>query len=40
LVDLEMVEVAEVFLPYMMVSKNKTLYQHLLDNDMKLIEAD
>lgn len=37
LVDLEMVEIAEVFLPYMMVNNKKTLYQHLVENDMKLI---
>jgi len=37
LVDLEMVELAEVFLPYMMVNSKKTLYQHLVENDMKLI---
>lgn len=38
LVDLEMVEIAEVFLAYMMVDKERTLYQHLIENDMKLIE--
>jgi hypothetical protein len=40
LVDLEMVEIAEVFLAYMMVDKKRTLYQHLIANDMKLIESD
>lgn len=38
LVDLEMVDIAEVFLAYMMVDKKRTLYQHLIENDMKLIE--
>lgn len=38
MIDIEMVDIVEVFLPYMMISKTKTLYQHLVDNDMKLIE--
>ena len=38
MIDIDMVEIGEVFLPYMLISKNKTLYQHLVDNDMKLIE--
>lgn len=38
LVDLEMVEMAEVFLPYMMIDKKRTLYQHLVENGMRLIE--
>lgn len=38
LVDLEMVEIAEVFLPYMMIDKKRTLYQHLVENGMRLIE--
>ena len=40
LVDLEMVDIAEVFLAYMMVDKKRTLYQHLIENDMKLIETE
>ena len=36
----EMVEIAEVFLPYMMVSKTKTLYAYMVSNDMRLMEAD
>jgi len=40
LVDLEMAEMAEVFLPYMMINKKRTLYQHLVANDMKLIESN
>ena len=40
LVDLEMVDIIEVFLPYMMVSKLDTLYTRLRDNGMKLIEKE
>lgn len=39
LVDLDMVEMGEVFLPYMMLSKTETLYQRLKANNMKLIEG-
>ena len=39
LVNINMVEMTEIFLPYMMINKNKTLYQHLVENDMKLIET-
>jgi len=39
IVDIDMVDIGEVFLPYMLISKSKTLYQHLIDNDMKLIEG-
>ncbi len=39
LIELEMVDTGEVFLPYMMVSKKKTLYQHMVENDMRLIES-
>jgi hypothetical protein len=39
MVDIEMVDMAEIFLPYMMVDKSRTLYQHMLENDMKLIEG-
>ncbi len=39
MIDIKQVDVAEVFLPYMLVSENKTLYQHMAANDMKLIEA-
>ena len=37
LVDLEMVEIAEVFLPYMMINKKQTLFQHMSENGMKLL---
>ena len=37
LVDLEMVEIAEVFLPYMMINKKQTLFQHMAENGMKLL---
>ena len=39
MVDTGSVEMAEIFLPYMIVKGNKTLYEHMTDNDMKLIEG-
>lgn len=39
MVDIRTVEIAEVFLPYIVVKNNKTLYQHMVANDMKLIEV-
>ena len=39
IVDIGMVDIAEVFLPYMLINKKTTLYQHLVANNMKLIEA-
>ena len=39
LVDLEMADMVEVFLPYMMVGKKDTLYTRLRDNGMKLLEV-
>ena len=38
LIEIGMVETAEVFLPYMMIDKKRTLYQYMVANDMKLIE--
>ena len=38
-IDSGSVEMTEIFLPYMMINKNKTLYQHLVENDMQLIET-
>ena len=37
-IDTGMVNVAEVFLPYMMVDKKRTFYQYMVANNMKLIE--
>ena len=35
LVQLEMVDITEIFLPYLMVSDNTTLYQRMLENGFK-----
>lgn len=37
LIEIGMVDIAEVFLPYMMVDKKRTLYQYMVANNMKLI---
>lgn len=39
LVELEMVEIAEVFLPYMVVSKTTTLYDHMVAHGMQITET-
>ena len=40
LVDLEMVDIVEVFLPYMMINESQTLYERMCNNGMKLLEVD
>ena len=38
LTDTGMVEIGEVFLPYMRTGKDETLYQRFLENGLKMIE--
>jgi hypothetical protein len=38
LVNLQMVDIGEVFLPYFMIDETQTLYQHMIEHNMKLIE--
>lgn len=38
LVDLEMVDIAEVFLPYMLIKDGVTLYAHMVNTKMRLLE--
>lgn len=40
LVEIEMVKIEEVFLPYMMVDNDKTVYQNFLDNGFKNLLTD
>jgi len=39
MVDIAMVDIVEVFLPYMMIDSGRTLYERLVENDMQLLEA-
>jgi len=40
LIDLGMAEVQEVFLPYIMISKTKTIFEQIAENGYKLLEDD